>query len=208
MSPEETKADRAGMSHVIFFLSGVAVGVQEDRQPLCHQSPEEGRHRCEGWGGKVAVCHQTMLGDLNLKSPPHDKAHSPHKYTSYSNYCLILAPPAPALCLSPVWCVRSGSLRPSTVPTTRSWSTCLHASRRPNMCVLSWSTQQEETSWCTYMPTFFLSHVLCEFRYAWQDTGCVSSGKFHCLCFHAFINAGRTIGQDFYLFKYCLSVHC
>lgn len=102
MSSEETKRDRAGMSHVIFFLSGVAVRVQEDRQPLCHQSPEEGRHCCEGRGGKVAVCHQTMLGDLNLKSPPHDKAHSPHKYTSYSNYCLILVPPAPALCLSPV----------------------------------------------------------------------------------------------------------
>lgn len=73
------------------------------------------------------------------------------------------APPSAPLCLSPVWCVRSGSLRPSTAPTTPSWSTCLHVSRRQNMCVLSWSTPQEETSWCTYMPTSFLSHVLCEF---------------------------------------------
>lgn len=66
------------------------------------------------------------------------------------------------LCVSPVWCVRSGFLRPSTVPTTPSWSTCLRVSRRQSTCVLSWSTRQEETSWCTYMLMCFRSRVLCE----------------------------------------------
>lgn len=61
-----------------------------------------------------------------------------------------------------VWCVRRGFLKQSTVSATPSWSTCLRASRRRNTFVLSWSTQLEETWWCTSTPTYSLSLGPCE----------------------------------------------
>ena len=156
----------------IEISSGVAVGIQTVRQPVRHQSPEEGRHRREGWSGKVNVHDAvTSTSSLSFTTKLIHLIITPRTVITVS-----YAPPSAPLCLSPVWCVRSGSLRPSTAPTTPSWSTCLHVSRRQNMCVLSWSTPQEETSWCTYMPTSFLSHVLCEFCYVCVVCVCV------CVC--------------------------
>lgn len=57
--------------------SGVAVGVQKNRQPVRHQSPEEGRHRCSGRGGKVT-------GALTAPLPLAD---------SHPAYTLLFSPP-------------------------------------------------------------------------------------------------------------------
>lgn len=123
------------------MCSGVAVGVQIHRKSVRYQGPEERRHHRQGWSRKV-----TPAAALMVQAPHVD-----------------FSPSHPPLCVSPVWCVRSGSLRSSTAPTTPSWSTCLHVSRRQSMCVLSWNTRQEGTSWCTYTLTSFQSHALCEF---------------------------------------------
>lgn len=144
------------------------------------------------WRRETLLQEMKWKGNLIFFTRPHSLTSrlsykTKPKVTVVVTSILHLSP-----ALSPVWCVRSGSLRLSTAPATPFWSICLHVSRHQNMFALSWNTLLEETSWCIYILTSFLSHVLCELCSVSPNKICMCFlRKLHPLCVCGFINVWK-----------------